>query len=115
MVNINNADYQAMVRAASNIEGKGREMNSVILKAYSEVDGLRATWHGTRYNELIELFNEISTAVNELLKVVAVDIPLALSQAAQNYATLERDNITIINRFCYKCTNIITRCWEISI
>lgn len=97
MANIQEVDYQAIPGVAANIEGKGSEMNSVVSKAYSEVDGLRATWHGLRYNTLIALFNDISVSVNELLKLVVVEIPTALSQVAQNYANAEGTSVSVTN------------------
>lgn len=93
--NIPVADYQGIARAATQIQILGLSMNTQISNAYNTVDNLRSQWQGNRYDELIKLFNETSTDINQMLEVAIVNIPTAMSTAAQNYARVEGESVAM--------------------
>ncbi len=95
--NIPVADYQGIARAAIQIQIHGLSMNTQVSNAYNAIDNLRSSWQGKRYDDLIKLFNDVAVDINNMLQVAIVDIPTAMSTAAQNYAKVEGESVSIAN------------------
>ena len=104
MAKITEVNYQEIPGKANSIQSEGRALNTELSTAWNSVNDLRSTWHGLKYNTLISYFNSITNEVNELLKMVIVQIPDALGTVAKNYAladggsvpTVEIGSVTLI-------------------
>ena len=95
MVNITNVNYEAMPRQAKQMREYAKELNQELKLAYSQVGEMHNSWYGTRYNELVKNFNDLTPELNKLLTLVVTDIPYSLEKIANNYAQADRgQNVT---------------------
>ena len=86
MAKIQSIDYNAIPPLARQMREHAKELNTQVTTAYQSVTNMRESWHGVRYNSLCAEFNKIIPNVNELLKLVVTEIPVALEVACNNYA-----------------------------
>ena len=84
-------NYKEMPGKAIQMQGLGRQLNGELSSAWSNVNGLRSTWHGVRYNSLIALFNNVTASVNKILTLVVSTIPDQLGTIARNYSIVDGD------------------------
>ena len=98
MPNIVVVDYEALPGQAEGIRNSGREFESHVKKAFSEIDGMRQSWFGQRYNKLVQNFNSIIDTMLEMQKLVITEIPSALEQVARNYEMVDKGSSSISPR-----------------
>ena len=95
MAKIDHVDYEAMPRQAKAMREYALELNNELRTAYSNVGEMHNSWYGVRYNELVKDFNELIPQVNDLLKLVVIEIPFAVETIANNYAQADKgQNVT---------------------
>ena len=95
MANITNVNYEAMPRQAKQMREYANELNNELKMAYSQIGEMHNSWYGTRYNELVKIFNDLTPELNKLLTLVVTDIPYALEKIANNYAQADKgQNVT---------------------
>lgn len=83
------ANYTEIPVIASQMASEGSDISKLISDAYKNVDALKATWKGLRYNTVIAGFNEIIPSINELEDLIITEIPTTLGQVAKNYASVD--------------------------
>lgn len=95
MAKITKVDYEAMPRQAMSMRTHGKELNTELLTAYQNIDGMHKSWYGKRYNTLVADFNKIIPNLNELLELVVGELPYSLETVANNYSLADRGtNVT---------------------
>ena len=95
MANITNVNYEAMPRQAKQMREYAKQLNNELKTAYSKIGEMHNSWYGTRYNELVKSFNDLTPELNKLLKLVVTDIPYSLEKIANNYAQADKgQNVT---------------------
>ncbi len=90
MARIQNVDYMAMPNQAKQMRSLGQQLNTQMTTAYKSIENMHTSWYGIRYNELVKSFNNITTQLNEMLKLVVTDIPYTLETVANNYSQADR-------------------------
>lgn len=90
MAKIQNVDYMAMPNQAKQMRALGQQLNTQMTTAYKSIENMHSSWYGTRYNDLVKLFNNMTTQLNEMLKLVVTDIPYTLETVANNYSQADR-------------------------
>ena len=109
MANITNVDYEAIPAQARQIRVLGQDLNKEINTVYQSVANTGNCWYGTRYNELVKLFNNMIPGINDLLELVVGEIPFALENVANNYSQVDnRGKITSANKTAPNKINFIT-------
>ncbi len=84
-------DYESFPAAVSQIRAKASDLNTNIVKSFKAIDETHSVWQGTRYNELVTKFSNITEDVNEILQLVVGDIPYTLEQIANNYIAADTE------------------------
>lgn len=96
MANIMEVNYQEIPGKANQIQQLGEQLNSEVTTAWNNVNDLRGTWHGTRYNVLISYFNKATDSINAILRMVIDEIPTALGTVAMNYAKADGQSVASV-------------------
>lgn len=92
MARINIVDYEKMPGQANEMRGEARMLNKELAKAYKKIEDMHEHWYGKRYNELVQDFNNMIPAINEMLELVVTNIPSTLETIANNYAQVDTGN-----------------------
>lgn len=83
------ANYTEIPGIASQMASEGADISRLISDAYRQVDELKSTWKGLRYNSVIAEFNNIIPNINELEDLIITEIPTELGIVAKNYAAVD--------------------------
>ncbi len=86
MANITQVDYERLPDQAGSIRAEGQKLNTNLNKIFQETQNMHSNWYGVRYNSFIKELNSMLPAVNDILRLVVDDIPIALETVAKNYA-----------------------------
>ena len=89
MARIENVDYKTMPSQANEMRGEAKLLNKELNLAYEGIKGMHEVWYGKRYNELVDGFNDMIPALNDLLTLVVNEIPYTLETIANNYAQVD--------------------------
>lgn len=89
MSKIRRADYEIIATQAKKIREHGKQLNSEIIKVYSNLESMHEFWYGKRYNTLLKVFNTIIPQVNEMLEIVVGKLPYVLELIANNYSKVD--------------------------
>ncbi len=91
-------DYEALPGNARRMREYGKQLNTEMTKTYSNVREMHNDWYGDRYNDLVKAFNNLTTLVNDMLRLVVKDIPSSLETVANNYSMADRGtNATVVS------------------
>lgn len=86
MANITQVDYEGLPTQAGLIRTEGKNLYDNLKKLFQEAQNMHSNWYGIRYNSFITELNSMIPAVNDILRLVVDDIPIALETVAKNYA-----------------------------
>lgn len=86
MANITQVDYEGLPTQAGLIRTEGKNLYDNLKKLFQEAENMHSNWYGIRYNSFITELNSMIPAVNDILRLVVDDIPIALETVAKNYA-----------------------------
>lgn len=86
MAVIETVDYKRMPLQASEIREEAKALNKEMIVAYESIKNMHEVWYGIRYNELVQSFNNMIPALNDLLTLIVSEIPYALETIANNYS-----------------------------
>lgn len=86
MARIETVDYGRMPLQAKEMRGEAKILNKELNTVYESVKNMHEVWYGTRYNELVQCFNDMIPSLNEMLTLVVSEIPYALELIANNYS-----------------------------
>ena len=75
MAKIQSVDYEKIPTYAKQIRADGKEINTQMKNAYNSITEMHSSWYGKRYNELVKLFNNMVSDINEMLALVVQQIP----------------------------------------
>lgn len=92
--NIQKVDYEAMPGVVREMQAGGKALNDDFKKVYEEVNNMHESWYGKRYNSLVDGFNNMIPSINEMMKLVRVEIPNSLGTIAKNYAKVDGQNVS---------------------
>lgn len=95
---IQTVDYERMPQQANEMREEAKVLNKEMTLAYKSIDDMRKCWYGKRYNELVEVFNQMQPSLNKMLALVVTAIPSTLETIANNYSQVDRgQNIAAVN------------------
>lgn len=86
MARIETVNYELMPKMANEMRGEAIVLNNELNLAYQNINNMREVWYGIRFNELVDSFNNMIPAINEMLTLVVTEIPYSLETIANNYA-----------------------------
>jgi len=86
MARIQTVDYVKMPVQAKEMREEAKILNKELEIAYQNIKDMHEVWYGIRYNELVDSFNNMIPALNEMLLLVVTEIPYTLETIANNYS-----------------------------
>lgn len=97
MANITEVDYLALPGKASAIRSYGNSLKENLNQLFQESRSMHDNWYGIRYNSYITELNSMIPAINDVLRLVIDDIPVALETVARNYALADGEAPNTVN------------------
>lgn len=97
MANITKVDYESLPGQASAIRSEGKSLKENLEGLFSEAQSMHNNWYGLRYNSFITELNSMVPTVNDILKLVIDEIPIALETVAKNYALADGASAKAVN------------------
>ena len=94
MPRIEVVDYNALQKSAGTIREGGSALMNVMQQAFTKIGGMSSAWYGKRYNMLVDEFNKVIPALNEISQLTMADFPNALDAIAVNYARADMEELS---------------------
>ena len=91
------ANYTEIPGIASQMSEEGSNISKLLSDSYKQVDELKSTWNGIRYNTVIAEFNSVIPTINEMETLMITEITSALGQVAKNYASVDGGTAAAVN------------------
>lgn len=95
MPKIEVVDYKELQRSASTMREGGSSLMSTMQQAFAKIGAMSSAWYGKRYNMLVDEFNKVIPALNEISQLTMVDFPNALDTIAVNYARADMEELSL--------------------
>lgn len=95
MPRIEVVDYNALQKSAVSIREGGTALMNGMQQAFTKIGGMSSAWYGKRYNMLVDEFNKVIPALNEISQLTMVDFPNALDKIAVNYARADMEDLPL--------------------
>ena len=97
MANITEVDYEKMPGQAATIRTEGNSLKDNLNGLFTEAKNMHENRYGLRYNSLITELNSMIPVVDDILKLVIDEIPVALETVARNYALADGATPNTVN------------------
>lgn len=92
--NIENVDYENMIRAANAIAGYGVKLNTFVNYAYTDMKEMSKVWYGYSYDQFAKAANTYIEQLNACFRFIVTQGPAELAAKARSYA---KGNLSVAN------------------
>mgnify|MGYP004553886527 CR=1 FL=1 len=93
--NIDNVDYQQMIKVANAIATEAASLNTTVNNAFTDMKNMRKDWYGHSYDEFAASANAYIAQLNTCFKFIVTQGPAELAAKAVSYS---KGNLHVVNK-----------------
>lgn len=97
MADIKKVNWDKLIEGASNIASTANEMQKNIKSAFKQLEELRNSWNGNRYDLFVTSVNQADQGLNTLFSTTVSKIPHEIAAKAKSYASLNSEKAKAFN------------------
>jgi uncharacterized protein YukE len=92
--NIENVDYENMIKVANEIATEASKLNEDVSQAYQDMKEMSSDWYGNSYDQFANSANQYIAELEKCFRFIVTEGPAELAAKARSYA---KGNLTVTN------------------